>query len=75
VKSIEALRYKPEGRGLEPNEVEFFKLPDHSIRTVLLGSTLPQQKRVPGMFLKGEGLPAHKADNLTATCEPIFQKV
>jgi hypothetical protein len=28
------------------------------------------QKRVPGIFLRGKGLPARKADNLTVICEP-----
>jgi hypothetical protein len=38
-----------------------------------LGST--QQKWVPGTFLEGKGGPMHKADTLTAICEPIVYKM
>jgi hypothetical protein len=33
-----------------------------------------QQKRVPEIIVGMKGQPAHKADNLTAICEPLFQK-
>jgi hypothetical protein len=51
--------------------VDFFNLPSPSSHTTVLGSTQPltemSTKNLPG----GEGPPAHKADNLTAICEPI----
>jgi hypothetical protein len=38
-----------------------------------MGSTQP---RVPGIFLRGKGgRPARRADNRTAICEPIVQKM
>jgi hypothetical protein len=41
-----------------------------------LGSTQPLTKKyVPGIFLGGKGRPPRKADNLTAICEPIVQKM
>jgi hypothetical protein len=54
-----------------PDEVDFFNLPNLSSRTMALGSTQPltemSTRNIPG----GKGLPARKADNLTAICEPI----
>jgi hypothetical protein len=53
----------------------FFKWPNPSGRTMALGSTQPltemSTRNIPG----GKGRPAHKADNLTAICEPIVQKM
>jgi hypothetical protein len=51
--------------------IVFFNWPNLSSRTMALGSTQPltemSTKNLPG----GKGLPARKADNLTAFCEPI----
>jgi hypothetical protein len=40
-----------------------------------LGLTQPLTERIPGIFLGSEARPAPNADNLTATCEPIFYKM
>jgi hypothetical protein len=52
----------------------FFSLPNPSSRTMALGSTQPltemSTKNLPGGG-GGKGRPMHKADNLTAICEPI----
>jgi hypothetical protein len=52
------------------DEVDFFKLPNPSRRTMALESTQPltemSTRKVPG----GKGRPARRADNLTAICEP-----
>jgi hypothetical protein len=58
--------------GSIPDDViGFFNLSNPSSRTMALGSTQPltemSTKKIPG----GKGLPARKADNLTAICEPI----
>jgi hypothetical protein len=37
-----------------------------------LGSTQPLTEMSTRNILGGKGLPARKADNLTAICEPIF---
>jgi hypothetical protein len=37
----------------------------------LCGRLNLKHKWVPGIFLGGKGQPAHRADNLTAYCEPI----
>jgi hypothetical protein len=46
--------------------------PNPSSRTMTLGSTQPltemSNRNIPG----GKGRSAHKADNLTAICEPII---
>jgi hypothetical protein len=71
-KLVEALCYKPEGRGFECRWGGFFfNLPNSSSSTMALGSTQPLTKmstrNTPGV----KGRPARKADNLTAICEPI----
>jgi hypothetical protein len=52
-----------------------FSWPNPSSCTVALGSTQPltemNTRNLPG----GKGRPAHKANNLTAICEPIVLKV
>jgi hypothetical protein len=52
-----------------PDEVDFFSLPNHPIRTMGLGSTQPLTemsiRNVPG----GKKWPARRADNLAAICE------
>jgi hypothetical protein len=58
--------------GSIPDEVfEFLNWPNPSIRTMALGSTQPltemNTRNLPG----GKGRPAHGADKLSATCEPI----
>jgi hypothetical protein len=60
--------------GSSPDEVDFFNVPNPSSRTVALGSTQPLTEMSTRNFPEGEGvqgLPARKADNLTAICEPI----
>jgi hypothetical protein len=53
-----------------PNEVDFFNLPNPSIRTMALGSTQLlteiSTRNLPG----GKKRPAHRADNLAAIYEP-----
>jgi hypothetical protein len=58
-----------------PNEVDFFNWPNPSSRTMALGSTQPVTEMYTRNILGGEGRPAHKADNLTAICEPIVYKM
>jgi hypothetical protein len=57
-----------------PDLIGFLNLPNPSSSTMALGSTQPltemSTRNVPG----GKGLPAHKADNLTAICEPTVQR-
>jgi hypothetical protein len=57
--------------GSNPDEVEFFNLPNPSSRIMALGSTQPltemSTRNTPG----DKGRPARKADNLTAICDPI----
>jgi hypothetical protein len=52
--------------------IEFFNLPNPSIRTMVLGPTLPltavSTRNIPGVKRR----PARKADNLTAICESII---
>jgi hypothetical protein len=53
-----------------PDEVEFCNLPNPSSRTVALVSTLNRNVyQEPSWGVKGR--PAHRADKLTAICEPI----
>jgi hypothetical protein len=63
-------------RGSIPDEVVgFFNSPNPSSRTMALGWTQPltemSTRNLPGC----KGRPARKADNLTAMCEPIVQKM
>jgi hypothetical protein len=58
--------------GSIPDEViGFFSSPNHSSRTMALGSTQPLTEMSTRNFLGGKGRLARKADNLTAICEPI----
>jgi hypothetical protein len=50
--------------------LDFFKLPNPSGLTIALGSTQPLTQ-VKGIFLEVKAQPAHKADNITAICEPV----
>jgi hypothetical protein len=52
-----------------PDEVNFFKLPKPSSRTMALGSTQPLTEMSTRNFPGGKKRPAHRADNLTAICE------
>jgi hypothetical protein len=71
-KLVEALCYKPEGRGFESDEMDFFNLPNPSSRSMGLGSTKPlaemSTNNLPG---EGWGRPTRKADKLTAICQSI----
>jgi hypothetical protein len=57
--------------GSNPDEVDFFNLPNTSSRTMTMGSTQPltetSTRNIPG----GKRRPARKADNLTGIFEPI----
>jgi hypothetical protein len=53
-----------------PGEVDFFILPNPSIRTMALGSTQPLTEMRARNLPEGNGRPARKADNLTAIYEP-----
>jgi hypothetical protein len=68
---VEALCYKPEGRGFNPDEViTFFNCPNPSNRTTALGSTQPLTEMTTRNLPGGKGRPARKAD-VTAICDPI----
>jgi hypothetical protein len=51
------------------DEADFFNLPNHSSRTVALGSTQPPTKMSTRNIAGGKKLPARRADNLAAICE------
>jgi hypothetical protein len=53
------------------DKVDFFNSPDPSSSTMALGSTQPLKKMSTRNLPGGKGRPVHKADNLTAICEPI----
>jgi hypothetical protein len=62
--------------GSIPDEViGFFNWPNHSSRTVALGSTQSatemNTRNLPGGKRRPADRPAHKADNLTAICDPL----
>jgi hypothetical protein len=55
-----------------PDEViGIFNWPDPSSLTMTLGSTQPLTEMCTRNFSWDKGRLAHKADNLTAICEPI----
>jgi hypothetical protein len=59
--------------GSIPDEViGFFNWPNLSSRSVALVSTQPLTEMSTMNLLGDKGLPARKADNLTAICEPII---
>jgi hypothetical protein len=63
---------KRKSRARFPNEVSgFFNSPNISSRTMVLVSTKPLIEMII-RNLPGKALPARKADNITAFCEPIF---
>jgi hypothetical protein len=58
--------------GSIPDEViGFFNWSNLSSRTMALGSTQPLTEMSIRNLPGGKGRPAHRADNLTAICEPI----
>jgi hypothetical protein len=58
--------------GSSPDEVDFFKLPNLSSRTMTLGSTQPLTEMSIRNLPEGKGRPTRKADNLTAFSLSIF---
>jgi hypothetical protein len=68
---VEALCYKPEGRLFESQmRWILFNLPNPSGGTMALGSTTPLTEMSTRNLPGGKKRPAHRADNLTAICEP-----
>jgi hypothetical protein len=57
--------------GSNPDEVDFFNLPNPSSRTMALRSTQTLTEMSTRNLPGGKVRSAHKADNLTAICEPI----
>jgi hypothetical protein len=55
--------------------IGFFSWPNPSSRTMAMESTQPLTEMSTRNFPGGKGSPARKADNLTAICEPIVQKM
>jgi hypothetical protein len=55
--------------------IGFSNSPNSSSHTKTLRSTLPQTEMSTRNLPGGKRLPAHKADNLTAICEAIVQKM
>jgi hypothetical protein len=53
-----------------PDEVDFFNLPNHSSRTMALGSTQLLTEISTNNLTGGKKRPALRADNLVAICEP-----
>jgi hypothetical protein len=51
--------------------LDYLNLPNPSSRTVTPGSTQPPTEMSTENLPRGKGLPARKADNLTAIFEPI----
>jgi hypothetical protein len=52
--------------------LNFFNCPNPSSLTIAVGSTQPLTEMSARNLPADKGLPARKADNLTAICEPIF---
>jgi hypothetical protein len=57
--------------GSSRDEVDCFNLPNSSSRLMALGSTQTLTEMSTRNLPGGKWRPARKADNLTATCEPI----
>jgi hypothetical protein len=53
-----------------PDEVDLFNLPNHSGRTMTLGSAQTLEEISIRNFPGGKKRPARRADNLPAICEP-----
>jgi hypothetical protein len=54
--------------------IYFLNLPNPSSSTMVLGSTQPLTEMSTRNLPGEEGLPVHKADKLTAICEPIVYR-
>jgi hypothetical protein len=54
----------------DPDEVDFFNLPNPSSRTMALGSTQPLIKMDTRNLPAGKNRPARRANNLATICEP-----
>jgi hypothetical protein len=50
--------------------LDFFNLPNRSSHTMAMGSTQPLTEMSSRNLAGGKELPALKADNITAICEP-----
>jgi hypothetical protein len=57
--------------GSNPDEVDFFNLPNPSSRTVVMVSTQPLTEMSTRSLPGGKTRPVGRADNLTAIFEPI----
>jgi hypothetical protein len=69
---VQGLRWKPEGRGFNSDEViGFFNWPNPSSRIMALGSTQPLTEMSTRNLLGGKVRPARKAENLTDMYEAI----
>jgi hypothetical protein len=55
---------------IQDEVIGFFNWPNHSSRTLTLGSTQPLTEISTRNLHGGKGWPALKADILTAICEP-----
>lgn len=81
VRFVEALSYNPERNGFNLRWFNgCFNWPNHFSRSSTLGSTQSRTKQSARNLLgRGEGAKggrsARKADNFTANCEPIAQKL
>jgi hypothetical protein len=51
----------------------FFNLPNPSSRTMAVGSTQPLTETSIRNLPGGKGRPEHRADSLTAICEPVVK--
>jgi hypothetical protein len=69
---VEALCYKPEGRGFEirMEPIHFFNLPKSSSPAMALQFFKFQTQDYQKMFLNGVGGGTRKADTMAAICEP-----
>jgi hypothetical protein len=57
-----------------PDEVDFFNLPNHSSRTMALGSTQSLTKMSTRKLPGGKKRPARRTDNLAAIYKPNVRK-
>jgi hypothetical protein len=75
--SVEALCYEQDGRGFNFRLSNcIFSRPNPSSRAMALESTQPLTEiYIPGIFLRGKGRPALKADKFTAISEPPLYKM
>jgi hypothetical protein len=73
---VEALRYEPEGHGIESRLMDVFNLPNPSSRTMALESTQPLTEMSTRNILRAKGRLARKADTLSAiyVMSPLSRK-